>query len=1761
MGLLHLTVALALAASTHSLGLPANHDTTITETLTRFVFTCPCDSTTSVSIGTTYPTLPTGVSDGHDWHDWVGSVSQSSGALTSSSSSLSRSGTGSRSATNQPSPHHTTADSSSKSTSTTAVWTSVSTSLPGTSTGSSITFTSTSIYSPVSPSLSTTAIATSSSPTVSSSISTSTSTLDISTSTTETTSPLTPGTTSTTLITTSSSECSFEVITTTLKKRDVLEVRTLTVPAADCSTTTSTSGIPTTTPASSSTASTASTTLGASSSVGTSSTTPADPATSSSIGTSTSADPDSLPRTTSLTTVSVTLTTSGTSSTTLTADTSAPSVGQPFSIQVNTAGPGKHKRDILVVGYVNGALVLVSSPADAVAFVLTSDGVLMIFGTTLVVGFGGGSGTSALMIYSSVSAMPTTIVWSISGGALVLPGAGFCVGAGNVMSVNVGSATDSSCAPVTPVPDTDTDSYNTEVASTVTPSPQTSPVTTQASTSTTVDITSTTSLSSLTTTPIIISSTSSLTSTVYVSTSSQISDSTTSGSSATTTTTTATKTEETSGPNCSILPLQDQTAPSGTQYTQFFYSCFAAIPTTLGDSYSLVTSGDGDYSSDPTAFLNQCVATAEQLSASVWTYYQSSSDFKWHCGFWTGLVADDGIFVDDETVFTMNAMTVLGGDDTSSSTSTSSSSTATLSTFSSQTLTSSTLTTTSSSFLTTTTTSVTSTTSSANCVATSASVGDVLDTTTGNSWINFFSSGCGLSLDWQTLDFNNLYVYQRTDYTFEEALLECAQVADNDGSPVFEFETDIRNNNRWVCWTLNGITNDPAQFQPYPGIADAYGWYLPSRMVSVTTTSSTTTSAPSSTVSTLTTTSAPGATTSQSTLAPPTTPSTLTTTSASPTTITTSSLTITSSSATTTTAAASCQPTNVVDSNGDTWQVLCDVVRLGGGEGTGTIFNLGTGTTLAQCIELCDGIDTCNMVEVGPDDSGTVYCWGLTSVVSWTPAEYAGWDTALKISGDFARDPVSGNTIDDTITSSSTLLTTTSTTTSTPGPFTTTSTTTIDSTATSTSITTTSTTTVDDSTTATSTPTTTTSTIIDIPTSAETFYIAAETGVAGRRIKRGTQYLVLSPQTGLSSLVDSQSEASTFVIADDESLMVVVSGTPVWVGFTFTTPTQIVMATVQPDPPVTATIHSNGLLTISSVVTECSLNGGLVVSTDGSIPEGCIQVTLKAVSAPIVDPVSSSTSTSSSLPVVTTSGTTITTGTTTITTTATTPTPTCTNGEIVSDANGDTWETLCGQGSVNGWTYFSSFADVATLADCIAKCNEDGSCNAVSIEYRDLGTNMCGFIYTTIDFQPYDFTADTAIKVSGANARPQINFSGSSTTTTTTTTGSVSSTATTSATSTTTIPACTPSAIGDVTALYDTTQTFRNVYTGCGESLEGATTGGLQYLPKQFAVQWQASDNYEGWTFEDAVSRCVQTAVDNAATAVEFYVDVDQNWLCVGVDDLTLDDSSFYADPNVINVWGFVWENSCQNSPLDDIVATDGTVFSEFYTGCSASLQGNIPGGLQYLNRVVSVQWPAPDYADWTFDAAVKSCADQTVSQDGTMFEFYIGADDSWYCVAVNDLPIEADSFSPDATVGKVWGFAITQSTEVCEPSQLAGSVQLANGTTYDEFYDACHVSLEGINGGGPGSMTNVFGFNNPPGEDGNHGGWTLETSLQQCITDSAAAGATLVEFYENADEDPTWYCFGVTDVPADEGSFYGDDTVGRLWAFQLDESTLPTND
>lgn len=71
--------------------------------------------------------------------------------------------------------------------------------------------------------------------------------------------------------------------------------------------------------------------------------------------------------------------------------------------------------------------------------------------------------------------------------------------------------------------------------------------------------------------------------------------------------------------------------------------------------------------------------------------------------------------------------------------------------------------------------------------------------------------------------------------------------------------------------------------------------------------------------------------------------------------------------------------------------------------------------------------------------------------------------------------------------------------------------------------------------------------------------------------------------------------------------------------------------------------------------------------------------------------------------------------------------------------------------------------------------------------------------------------------------------------------------------------------------------------------------------------------------------------------------------------------------------------------------------------------------------------------------------------------------------------------------------------------------------------------------------------------------GLTVLPRLEASIRDAAAAGATLIEFYENTNEDPTYFCFSVTDVTAKASSFNGDNSVGCLWAFELHKESFET--
>ncbi|KAK5100900.1 hypothetical protein LTR24_000748 [Lithohypha guttulata] len=561
---------------------------------------------------------------------------------------------------------------------------------------------------------------------------------------------------------------------------------------------------------------------------------------------STSESTSEMPATTTsaATTLRMSITTSDSSSTTLSADASMPTAGQPFSITVDT-GNSLNKRDIMVVGFVNGQLVLVSSPADAVAFVLTPSGVLMIFNTGLVVGFGGGSGTSSLMIYSSVAAMPTVLSWSFSGGALVLPGAGFCVGAGNVMSVNVGTATDSSCAPVAPKANTAVDSYNTNVANTVTPSPQTtttldattttsetSTTTSEAST-TTSETSTTTSEASTTTTTTSISDTfpasgeftsngtpvsiycepTATTSTSEASTTSESLTTTTSeslprstsGISSTTSTITTTITTSSSTPTppidlnaaCTNVEVTKKIETSdGHVFSLFFSGCGYAIP--AGVPFTIVSSNVYEFSDgwSRDGALSDCAKYALLQGGQSFDFRHWKGYSRWECN----VVHEQQTVEHNGYVSGFSVITEAYGFSLSNSatdeTTASSSTTTTISTTSTTTVTN--------------TSPATTTISSrativpdldVNATCTNVEVDSTVTSSSGALFVNTFS-GCGKDLNGLYSSVGDRYYkqYDVNTWTRGDALSDCADFAISQGSKTINFQ-HMRTGPFWFCWT------------------------------------------------------------------------------------------------------------------------------------------------------------------------------------------------------------------------------------------------------------------------------------------------------------------------------------------------------------------------------------------------------------------------------------------------------------------------------------------------------------------------------------------------------------------------------------------------------------------------------------------------------------------------------------------------------------------------------------------------------------------------------------------------------------------------------------------------------------------------------------------------------------------------------------------------------------------------------------------------
>ena len=1492
--------------------------------------------------------------------------------------------------------------------------------------------------------------------------------------------------------------------------------------------------------------------------------------------TSDGTEPPSPTTTTPMTTMTMTITTSDASTTTMSADESMPSAGQPFSIQVELNN-GLNKRDIMVVGFVNGQLVLVSSPADAVAFVLTPSGILMIFNTGLVVGFGGGSGTSALMIYSSVDAMPTIVAFSLSGGALVLPGAGFCIGAGNVMSVTSNGVTDPNCAPVTPKPDTAVDSFNTDVASTVSASPQTSTSSTIGSSTTTVDASTTSE---------------SLTSTTIEGTSTTVSSTTT-------------------------------------------------------------------------------------------------SDI------------------------------------------------------------------------------ISSTTTSSSCVPTTASVGDTVESDNGRTFTNFFASGCGLSLDWQTLDFVSLYVYQRNEYSFEDALKDCANHADVDGTPVFEFETDTRNNNRWVCWTLNGQTNDPAQFQSYGGIADAYGYYDPTRLMSTTTTTSTSTSTTTSAAALQTVCNSSnndGCGGSCPYCIPPLAGAledvfcaSLAYCSACNTDADcsqwgenfTCGSYITCSpydgyagntcakaesnkcpknqlASTTTSASTSVATTSTTSQGSSTTFISSDTTSMTTTESTSS----STTTTTATRTEQTNG-PNCSIIPL-PDQTapnGAEYTQFYYSCFASIPATVGNKLATLTMreSNDM-EDPTtllqrcvqtaeelgasvftfyesttdrnwgcglwSDLTGDDSVIEDDTTVFTMNAMVLVgyTGPDNTAMTTTSSST-TITAITTTTTTV--QTTIAKATPSCSAAcTPNRTPASGKTQFTQAYSGCSVfaydfQSALMSTTYYDSSANDCLAvnqcAVDSSNAGGSAFrvfyqpnedrwhcdILSSNYYANSYVAATQVANIYQYNTVNAASTTTTSTTTIATTTVTSTTSSTLAPTATCSGLCESYLIKTVSSggksfsqVKEGC-QTYNYAWSWSGATTISAGTSDCAAIQQCADftqqqgaqafrafwvptenqwhcdiglanevggdsaysygpaqgnfymyngnfgSGSTTTSSvvvSTTTTTSSATPTGTMFNIVVKADASvavakrstqyiaiddiglsivvdsqteaaiftisDDGMLVWVNTGEYAGEYYITISTDsihqlVAAggypsvpLAVSIAT---DGSLSLSSVVFECVLNDKLvvstdymqpsGCVYATVWIVPIATGSD-------GSALPTNTSTTSSTIPSTTATSTTPSTV-----STTTTPACsTPSALGDVQ--YNSSVTFGNFYSGCGESFEGSA-GGLGNYPAKLAGDFPAPD-HAGYTFDDAFVRCVSTAVWNDVTVVEFYVDVDDNWLCVGnggVSEAAANADMFTPDSNVVSVWGFVWENQCQNSPMGNAVASDGTIFTEFYTGCSTSLQGNLegPDPLRWLNRVVSVNWAhdGDNYYGWTLDSALRRCADDALSASGTVFEFYIDTSANWYCVAVNDKPATADSFLPDSLSGitKVWGFALAY--KVCNAASWdTPTVTATDGTVLDQYYYGCGEAIAGtdpVNGGY--STETVQRYNFLSYADKSYGGWTLDTAIQRCADDVLTAGGTIMQFYITADEEQNWYCVGMVNTVADDSVFQPYDTIGQVWAFNVAASpTTPVS-
>lgn len=216
-------------------------------------------------------------------------------------------------------------------------------------------------------------------------------------------------------------------------------------------------------------------------------------------------------------------------------------------------------------------------------------------------------------------------------------------------------------------------------------------------------------------------------------------------------------------------------------------------------------------------------------------------------------------------------------------------------------------------------------------------------------------------------------------------------------------------------------------------------------------------------------------------------------------------------------------------------------------------------------------------------------------------------------------------------------------------------------------------------------------------------------------------------------------------------------------------------------------------------------------------------------------------------------------------------------------------------------------------------------------------------------------------------------------TTTTTTTQSTTTTTTTSAGPST--PTCSDNLVGNAVATDGTTYTA--FYRGCGRSLQGGLAS-LAYLPRQASVRWEKVSNWSGYTFTQAVANCATLSVSLGSTLIEFYEDSLGDWYCVSVVDTPADATSFKADGDVINIWGFAIEGATpplldqhdghHDDPNNPPTCPEGYTHREVlnYQG---QRNYRIVCGKQVDPETLSRGNSAAGFAGWqTFDDCIRGC-------------------------------------------------------------------------------------------------------------------------------------------------------------------------------------------